>query len=39
MVKPYVRGFYNNIQDHHPLHAIWIDGEQKTPNPFLKGRR
>jgi oligopeptide transport system substrate-binding protein len=39
MVKPYVRGFYNNIQDHHPLHAIWIDREQKTPNPFLKGRR
>jgi oligopeptide transport system substrate-binding protein len=39
MVKPYVRGFYNNILDHHPLDAIWIDREQKTPNPFLKGRR
>jgi oligopeptide transport system substrate-binding protein len=25
MVKPHVRGFYNNLQDSHPLHAIWID--------------
>ncbi|HEX6962597.1 MAG TPA: peptide ABC transporter substrate-binding protein [Lacipirellula sp.] len=39
MVKPYVRGFYNNIQDFHPLSSIWIDREQETPNPFLKGRR
>ncbi|RIK80155.1 MAG: peptide ABC transporter substrate-binding protein [Planctomycetota bacterium] len=39
MLKPYVRGFYNNILDHHPLHAIWIDREQATPNPFLRGRR
>jgi oligopeptide transport system substrate-binding protein len=39
MLKPYVRGFYNNILDHHPLDAIWIDRELKTPNPFLKGRR
>jgi oligopeptide transport system substrate-binding protein len=39
MVKPYVRGFYNNIQDHHPLSAIWIDRQEETPNPFLRGRR
>ncbi len=39
MVKPYVRGFYNNFQDTHPIWAIWIDREQKTPNPYLKGRR
>jgi oligopeptide transport system substrate-binding protein len=25
MVKPHVRGFCNNLQDSHPLHAIWID--------------
>jgi oligopeptide transport system substrate-binding protein len=38
MVKPYVRGFYNNFQDHHPVSAIWIDREGRTPNPYLKGR-
>jgi oligopeptide transport system substrate-binding protein len=38
MVKPYVRGFYNNIQDNHPISAIWIDAEEKTPNPFTEGR-
>lgn len=35
MVRPYVRGFYNNLQDMHPLHKMWIDREQKTPNTFL----
>ncbi|MCC6492508.1 MAG: peptide ABC transporter substrate-binding protein, partial [Pirellulales bacterium] len=39
MLKPYVRGFYNNIQDYHPLEAMWIDRAQQTPNPFLRGRR
>jgi oligopeptide transport system substrate-binding protein len=38
MVKPYVRGFYNNFQDHHPVSTIWIDREGRTPNPYLKGR-
>lgn len=38
MVKPTIRGFYNNIQDTHPLSAIWIDVEEKTPNPFMEGR-
>nr|MBA3483826.1 peptide ABC transporter substrate-binding protein [Pirellulales bacterium] len=39
MVKPYVRGFYNNFQDSHPVSAIWIDRDEKSPNPFLEGRR
>jgi hypothetical protein len=39
LVKPYVRGFYNNIQDFHPLWALSIDRTQQSPNPFLRGRR
>lgn len=35
MVKPYVRGFYNNVQDFHPLWAIWIDHESDGPNEFM----
>jgi len=35
MVRPYVRGFYNNLQDMHPLHKMWIDRDQKSPNTFL----
>lgn len=38
MVKPNIRGFYNNIQDTHPLSALWIDAEEETPNPFMEGR-
>ncbi len=30
MIRPYVKGFYPNIQDVHPLWAIWIDREQKA---------
>jgi oligopeptide transport system substrate-binding protein len=35
MVRPHVRGFYNNLQDTHPLHAIWIDPnvDAKSPRP------
>lgn len=29
MVRPYVHGFYNNLQDVHPLRAIWVDEEAK----------
>lgn len=29
MVRPYVQGFHENVQDVHPLHAIRIDREQK----------
>lgn len=39
MVQPYVRGFYNNLQDVHPLSAISIDREGTTANPFLRGRQ
>ena len=28
--RPYVRGLYNNLQDTHPLHAIWIDPEAES---------
>jgi oligopeptide transport system substrate-binding protein len=35
MVKPHVRGFYNNLLDLHPLYRLSIDREQQTPNPFL----
>jgi len=38
MVKPYVRGFYNNVQDHHPLWAIWIDRDSGEPNEFMSHR-
>ncbi len=38
MVKPYVRGFYNNIQDTHPVWAMWIDRDHEGPNEFMKGR-
>ncbi len=30
MVRPYVKGWYPNIQDVHPLRAIWIDRQQKA---------
>ena len=39
MVKPYVRGFYNNSRDEHPLWAIWIDRDIKGPNEFMRGAR
>jgi oligopeptide transport system substrate-binding protein len=29
MVRPYVKGFYDNLLDVHPLKDIWIDEEQK----------
>lgn len=29
MVRPYVKGFHNNLQDVHPLDALWIDEEEK----------
>ncbi len=36
MVKPYVRGFYNNVQNFHPLWAIWIDRESGEINEFMR---
>jgi len=38
MVQPYVRGFYNNIQDVHPVWAMWIDHDLEGPNEFMKGQ-
>jgi oligopeptide transport system substrate-binding protein len=35
LVKPYVRGFYPNLLDDHPLRAIWIDREMKELNEFM----
>jgi ABC-type oligopeptide transport system substrate-binding subunit len=35
LVKPYVRGFYNNVQDAHPLSAIWFDRGMTTPSDFF----
>jgi oligopeptide transport system substrate-binding protein len=40
MVRPRVRGFYNNLQDTHPLNAIWIDPNvdetSSRPNEFME---
>ncbi|HVT27855.1 MAG TPA: peptide ABC transporter substrate-binding protein, partial [Lacipirellulaceae bacterium] len=33
MVRPRVRGFYNNLQDTHPLNAIWIDPHVNPHDP------
>ncbi len=34
MVRPYMKGWYPNLLDTHPLDAIWIDKEEKQK--FLK---
>ena len=36
LVAPYVRGFYNNLQDFHPLRAIRIDRDAAGPNEFMQ---
>jgi oligopeptide transport system substrate-binding protein len=36
LVKPHVRGFYNNLQDIHPVWALSFDREGKTPNEFMR---
>jgi oligopeptide transport system substrate-binding protein len=35
LVKPYVRGWYNILQDMHPLNTIWIDHsvDMNAPQP------
>ena len=38
MVKPHVRGFYNNLQDVHPLWAMRIDHDSEGPNEFISSR-
>ncbi len=39
MVKPHVRGFYNNVRDEHPIWAMSIDPDLKGPNEFMKGEK
>jgi oligopeptide transport system substrate-binding protein len=40
VVRPRVRGFYNNLQDLHPLSAIWIDPyvdpQALIPNEYME---
>lgn len=36
LVRPYVRGFYNNLQDIHPLHTLWIDRDADTVSEFMR---
>lgn len=38
MVKPYVRGFYNNVTDEHFVRDMWIDHDTTEPNEFMRGR-
>ncbi|TWT96050.1 Periplasmic oligopeptide-binding protein precursor [Botrimarina colliarenosi] len=35
MVKPYVYGWYNNLEDRHPLWALSIDRTATGPNDFM----
>jgi oligopeptide transport system substrate-binding protein len=35
MVKPYVREFYNNLLDAHPLYKLWIDRSPSESNHFV----
>jgi oligopeptide transport system substrate-binding protein len=40
MVRPNVRGFYNTLQDIHPLYSIWLDPDvdpnDPRPNEFME---
>jgi hypothetical protein len=40
VVRPQVRGFFNNLQDLHPLNAIWIDPnvdrQAAVPNEYME---
>jgi ABC-type oligopeptide transport system substrate-binding subunit len=36
MVQPYVRGFYGNLLDNHPLRSIWIDRDSTEQNEFMR---
>jgi oligopeptide transport system substrate-binding protein len=37
LVKPYVRGFYNNMCDEHFVRDMWIDHASTEPNEFMEG--
>ncbi|TWT85256.1 Periplasmic oligopeptide-binding protein precursor [Posidoniimonas polymericola] len=36
LIRPNIRGFYNNLQDSHPLKAIWIDPDLEGPNEYMR---
>ena len=36
LVKPYVRGFYSNSQDLHPLNSISIEKQQASEDPITE---
>jgi oligopeptide transport system substrate-binding protein len=36
LVKPYVRGFHNNVLDQHFVSTMWIDREGKTPSTYTR---
>jgi oligopeptide transport system substrate-binding protein len=40
VVRPRVRGFYNNLQDLHPLRTVWIDphvdDQAAVPNEYME---
>jgi oligopeptide transport system substrate-binding protein len=36
LVKPYVRGFFNNMQDAHHVRAMWLDRAGTTKSPFTR---
>ncbi len=38
LVKPHVRGFYNNVLDTHHVWAMSIDRDGATPNPFMRAQ-
>lgn len=35
LVRPRVRGLYNNVLDQHPLWALWIDDNPSGPNEYM----
>ncbi|MEM9186952.1 MAG: hypothetical protein AAGB00_10695, partial [Planctomycetota bacterium] len=37
LVKPHVRGLYNNVQDTHPLWSLSLDRDATGPNEYMRG--
>jgi oligopeptide transport system substrate-binding protein len=38
LVKPHVRGFYNNVLDQHFVWSVWIDRDGTTPREYGMAR-
>jgi len=36
LVRPHIRGLYNNVLDDHPLWALSIDRETNEPNEYMR---